>query len=169
MRNGASNGNGTASNGAMTPAVPAVSVFTDGKIALTVTLLDANGDTAKALGAVEVMLTSSSTTSSFMDAANTAITSVTVADNKSTGTAYYTDSTAGTATITATSGDMTASVDVEIRSTIHTLSVDKTLVKQGATIMVAATGKAGGGTVTVLDAEGGKVGTTKALDPIGDG
>ena len=42
----------------------------------------------------------------------------------------------------------------------------KPLVKQGSVIEVVATGKAGGGSVTLLNAEGEKRGVTKALDAI---
>ena len=103
-----------------------------------------------------------------MDAAGNASYPVTIAKDMSSASAYYTDETsAPSVTLTATSGMMTASVDVEIRSTIHSLSVDKTLAKPGTEIKVSATGKTGAATVTLLDAEGNKVGTTKALDPIG--
>ena len=73
-------------------------------------------------------------------------------------------------TITATSGEMTDSVEVEIKSTIRDLSVngetEMALVTQGSTILVRATGPVGGGTVTILDSDGDKVGLKKALDPV---
>ena len=90
--------------------------------------------------------------------------SITIADNTGEGTATYTNSAAGDVTITATSGEMTSSVDVEIKSTIRDLTVDLPLVKQGSTITVRAIGQAGSGTVTILDEDGDKVGTKKALD-----
>ncbi len=144
------------------------SVFIGDDITVTVGLENAAGDPAKALGDVVVMLSSSSETGSFTDADGNAITSVTIADNTSMASATYGDSTAGMAKITATSGTMTSSVDVEVKSTIRDLVVNNRIVKGGSTIMVSATGKAGGGTVTVMDSEGTKVGTKKALDPVGD-
>ena len=213
-------------------AAAPTSVFTDGMITLTVSLMDADGASAKALGATTVMLSSAHTvmapptsdtpagngngtpagngngtpagngngtpagngngapagngngtpagngngamgapdmTGMFKDADGNAITSITIADNMSSGTATYSNATAGMYTVTAESGMMKpSSVDVTIKSTIRDLAVSSALVEQGATIKVSATGKAGGGTVTVLDAEGEKVGTTKALDPDGD-
>ena len=144
------------------------SVFIGDDITVTVNLQDADGEPAKALGDMEVMLSSSSESGSFTDDDGNAITSVTIADNMGSASATYGDSTAGMATITATSDELTDMVDVEIKSTIRDLVVDNKVVKSGSTVMVSATGKAGGGTVTILDAEGGKVGTKKALDPVGD-
>ena len=145
-------------------AADPTSVFTDGEIGITVTLW-AGAAEGKALGAVDVTLDDGEAGGTFTPA------SITIADNMHSGTATYTNTTAGAVTITATSGDMTDTADVEVKSTIRDLTVDNALnalVKQGATIMVSATGKAGGGTVTVMDADGEKVGTTKALDPVGD-
>ena len=144
------------------------SVFVGDDITVTVDLWSEAGELAKALGDVVVMLSSSSETGSFTDADGNMITSVTIADNTSAASAMYGDSTAGMATITATSGMMTNSVDVEVKSTIRDLVVDNTVVMGGSTIMVSATGKAGGGTVTILDSDGDKVGTKKALDPVDD-
>ncbi len=143
-------------------------VFVGDDIAVTVDLWSAAGELAKALGDRVVMLSSSSETASFTDADGNAITSITIADNTSSASATYGDSTAGMATITATSGEMTSSVDVEVKSTIRDLVVDVPIARQGSTFTVSATGKGGGGTVTLLDSEGEKVGTKKALDPIGD-
>ena len=42
------------------------------------------------------------------------------------------------------------------------------LLVQGSTIMVRATGPVGGGTVTSRDSDGDKVGLKKALDPVGE-
>ena len=144
------------------------SVFTDGEITVRVDLWSAAGELAKSLGTTTVMLSDGDAGGSFMDADDNTITSIMIADNMSEASATYMNSAAGMVTLTATSGDMTSSVEVEIKSTIRDLVVDHDLVQQGATIMVSATGKAGGGTVTVMDSDGDKVGTTKALDPIGD-
>ena len=144
------------------------SVFVGDDITVTVDLWSAAGELAKALGDVVVMLSSSSETASFTDADGNAITSITIADNTSSASATYGDSTAGMATITATSGEMTSSVDVEVKSTIRDLVVDVPIARQGSTFTVSATGKGGGGTVTLLDSDGVKVGTKKALDPVGD-
>ncbi len=142
------------------------SVFAGGEIALTVDLWSADGELAKALGAQTVALTSTSDTGEFSNDMGT------IPDNMSEWTGTYTDNASGTATLTATLGEMTSSVDVEIKSTIRDLSVnDETemaVVKQGASIMVRATGPVGGGTVTVLDEDGEKVGLKKALDPVGE-
>ena len=102
-----------------------------------------------------------------------AITTVRIADAADSMSAmvYYANTTAGAVTVTGTSGDLTDSAVVTAKSTIHTLSVNKkmqALASQGGTIMVSATGRAGGGTVTVMGADDTKVGTTKALDPVGD-
>ena len=139
-------------------ATPA-SVFSGDKASLDVTLWAGTAE-GKAYGPVTVTLDDGEAGGTFTPA------SITIDDYAHSGTATYTNTTAGMVTITATSGEMTATADVDVKSTIRDLSVDNALVKQGATLMISATGKAGGGTVTVMDADGEKVGTTKALDPI---
>lgn len=144
------------------------SVFAGDDVNITVDLWSAAGELAKALGSMDVMLDDGDASGSFSDADGNAVTSVTIADNMSSASATYMNGTAGMVTITATSGEMTATVDVEVKSTIRGLSVDNELVTQGATVMVSAIGQAGGGTVVVLDSDGDKVGTKKALDPVGE-
>ena len=141
--------------------------FADENLPVRVTL-GGGGGVAKALGDMVVMLSSSAESGSFADADGNAITSITVGDNMSEASATYMDGMAGMVTLTATSGTLTDSTDVEVKSAIRDLVVDNTVVKGGSAVMVSATGKAGGGTVTILDADGEKVGTKKALDPIGD-
>lgn len=144
------------------------SVFAGDDVTVTVDLWSAAGELAKSLGSMVVMLDDGDADGSFSDADGNAVTSVTIADNMSSASATYMNGTAGMVTITATSGEMTATVDVEVKSTIRGLSVDNELVTQGATVMVSAIGQAGGGTVVVLDSDGDKVGTKKALDPVGE-
>ena len=144
------------------------SVFAGEDVAVTVDLWSAGGELAKALGSMVVTLDDGDAGGSFSDADGNAVTSVTIADNTSSAMATYMNAAAGTVTITATSGEMTATADVEVKSTIRGLSVDNELVQQGSTVMVSAIGQAGGGTVVVLDSDGEKVGTKKALDPVGE-
>lgn len=144
------------------------SVFAGEDVAITVDLWSAASELAKALGSMVVMLDDGGAGGSFSDADGNTVTSVTIADNTSSAMATYMNGTAGMVTITATSGEMTATVDVEVKSTVRGLSVDNQLVKQGSTIMISAIGQAGGGTVVVLDSDGDKVGTKKALDPVGE-
>ena len=144
------------------------SVFAGDDVTVTVDLMSAAGEAAKSLGSTVVMLSDGDAGGTFSDADGNAVTSVTIADNTSSASATYVNTTAGMVTITATSGEMTATAAVEVKSTIRGLSVDNELVQQGSTIMVSAIGQAGGGTVTILDADGDKVGTKKALDPVDD-
>ena len=85
---------------------------------------------------------------------------------------YYANAMAGAVTLTATSGELSGSAAVTAKSTISNLRVNGKAMPDPAlgssTITVSATGPEGGGTVTVLDSDGDKVGTKKALDPIGD-
>lgn len=138
------------------------SVFAGDDVNIKVDLWSAAGELAKALGAQTVVMTSTSDTGEFSNDMGT------IPDNMSEWTGTYSDDTAGMVTITATVGELSDSVDVEVKSTIRDLVVDNMVVKGGSTIMVSATGKAGGGTVTILDSEGEKVGTKKALDPVDD-
>ena len=136
------------------------SVFTGGEIGLSVTLW-AGTAAGKASGNVVVTLDDGDAAGTFSPA------SITIADDTGEGTATYTNSAAGDVTITATSGEMTDTAEVEIKSTIRDLTVDLPLVKQGSTIMVRAIGQAGSGTVTILDEDGDKVGTKLGLDTPG--
>ena len=115
---------------------------------------------ANALGDTVVMLSSDSETGSF------AADSVTIADNMPGAAFSYTDTAPGMVTLTATSGEMTATKEITVKSGVSGLSVDPALVKAGSDITVTATGKAGGGTVMVMDSEGMQVGKTKSLDPV---
>ena len=68
--------------------------------------------------------------------------------------------------LTATSGTLTATAAVTVKSGVAGLSVTPDLVKAGSDVTVTATGKAGGGTVKVMDADAMQVGVTKSLDPV---
>ena len=147
-------------------AADPTSVFTGGEIGLSVTLW---AGTAKgyALGPMMIDLNDGEAGGTFTPA------SLMIADEGHEATATYTNSASAMVTITATSGALDpVTVDVEIKSTIRDLSVngetDMVLVTQGSTIMVRATGPEGGGTVTVQDSDGDKVGLKKALDPVGE-
>ena len=81
---------------------------------------------------------------------------------------YYTNATAGAVALMAAAGDdLEASVDVEVNPTISVqvngMDDEPEAVLPGATISVTATGKAGGGTVMVTDAEGEAVGALTGL------
>ena len=115
---------------------------------------------ANALGDVVVTLTTDSETGSF------AADSITIADNMPGAAFTYNDTAPGAVTLTATSGEMTATHAVAVKSGVAGLRVTPDLVKAGSDVTVTATGKAGGGTVKVMDAEAMQVGTTKSLDPI---
>ena len=116
------------------------------------------GGAAKALGDVFVMMSSDSETGSFT------ADSITIDDNTNGAAFTYNDTAPGTVMLTATSGDgdtaMTTTKEVTVKSGVSGLDVDPTLVKAGSTITVTATGKAGGGTVKVMDSEGMQVGDT---------
>ena len=80
---------------------------------------------------------------------------------------YYTNDAPGAVTLTAAAGeDLSASATVTVNPTI-TVQVNgmdaPEAVLPGATISVTATGKAGGGTVMVTDAEGEAVGSLTGL------
>lgn len=140
--------------------------FAGDSLAVTVSLKGADDAAANALGDTVVMLSSDSETGSFSDAEGNAITSVTIADNTSEASATYMDSKAGTPTLTATSGMMTDSKMVTVKSGIRNLQVGPSPIEAGADLTVSATGKKGGGTVMIQDGEGMQVGETKALDPV---
>ena len=82
----------------------------------------------------------------------------------------------GAKTITITASDAIgnasepamATVNVDVEPRIRDVAVDNEVVKQGSTIMVSVTGRAGGGTVTIMDSAGAAAVTAKALDPVGD-
>ena len=132
------------------------SVFTGEEITLTVNLLDADGEAANALDAQTVELESTSESGTFSSDM------VTIADNTSSGTATYSDTMAGPATITATLGEMSATAVVTIKSTITNLQVSgmeqtdpetPVTVEAGSTITVSVIGEPGGGEVKVTQME----------------
>ena len=142
------------------------SVFTGGEIGLSVTLW-AGTAAGRALGGVVIDLDDGDAGGTFTPAI------ITIGDAGHEGTATYTNATAGDYTITATAGDLEpVTVNVEVKSTIRDLSVngetEMALLAQGSSIMVRATGPVGGGTVTILDSDGDKIGLKKALDPVGE-
>ena len=139
--------------------------------------------TANALGDKVIYLSTSSMTGSFSDAAGNAITMVTITDNTNGAAFTYNDTTPGMVTLKASDmmpaaddapdmADMSTALMMEkvvtVKSGVAGLSVNPALVKAGSDITVTATGKAGGGTVQVMDSDDMPVGTTKALDPVGD-
>ncbi len=143
-------------------------VFTGESITLTVSLM-AGTEAGKALGDQVVMLSDGDAGGTFMPA------SITIADNTGEGSATYTNSTASnpTYTLTATLGDLDAvTVEATIKSKIRDLTVNgkkaDIVVAAGQMLTVSAIGQAGTGTVTIKDADGNKVGLTRALDPIGE-
>ena len=115
---------------------------------------------ANALGDMVVTLSSDSETGSFT------ADSITIADNTNGAAFTYNDTAPGMVTLTATSGTLTATAAVTVKTGVAGLSVTPDLVKAGSDVTVTATGKAGGGTVKVMDAEAMQVGSTKSLDPV---
>ena len=145
------------------------SFFVGDSITLTVDL-----DARTPAGGLDVALTTDPANSGTfsMTEDGDAVTSVPIADSADSMSAmvYYTNDVSGAVavTLTATAGELTDSASVVVKSTIRDLAVDIPIAKQGSTITVTATGRAGSGTVTILDADGDKVGTKKSLDPVGD-
>ena len=145
------------------------SFFVGDSITLTVDL-----DARTPVGGLDVALTTDPANSGTfsMTEDGDAVTSVPIADSADSMSAmvYYTNDVSGAVavTLTATAGELTDSASVVVKSTIRDLAVDIPIAKQGSTITVTATGRAGSGTVTILDADGDKVGTKKSLDPVGD-
>ena len=118
---------------------------------------------ANALGDVVVTLSDDSETGSFTAA------SITIADNTNGAAFTYNDTAPGMVTLTATSGTLTGvepAQNVTVKTGVAGLSVTPDLVKAGSDVTVTATGKAGGGTVKVMDSESMQVGDTKSLDPV---
>ena len=154
------------------------SVFVNDDITVTVTLWDADGE-GRALGDMVIMLSDGEAGGSFTDDDGNAITSVTIDNLGFSGSATYSNAMAGMATLTATSGELTASDEVEVKSTISNLQVNgmaEPLTVQGVdTITVTADGRAGTDvratvvvTKSAVDADGNKVVSsvvpTKSLD-----
>ena len=139
---------------------------------------------ANALGDVVIYLSTSSETGSF------GADMITIADNMPGAAFTYMDTAPGTVTLTAsdmmpaaddaadtaatngadmaadTSGALMATKTVTVKSGVAGLSVTPDLVKAGSDVTVTATGKAGGGTVKVMDSDGMQHGATKSLDPV---
>ena len=155
------------------------SVFVNDDITVTVTLWDADGE-GRALGAMVIMLSDGDAGGGFTDADGNAITSVTIENLGFSASATYSNAMANPmVTLTATSGELTASDDVEVKSTISNLQVNglaEPLPIQGVdTITVTADGRAGTDvratvvvTKSAVDADGNEIVSsvvpTKSLD-----
>ena len=166
---------------AITITAEPVSVFVNKDINVTVALQDAAGQPARALSATDIMLSDGEAGGSFSDADGNAVTSIPIAANASSASATYSNASAGMIALTATSGEMSDSADVEVKSTISNLQVngmDAPLpVKGDATITVSAKGIGGADvrarvtvTKTETDADGkeivSSVVSTKSLDEV---
>ena len=124
-------------------------------LGLTVGLRDDDGDAVAMENDTMVTLTSTSATGAFSMMAGEAGTesiTVTIAGGDTSTIAYYTDTTAGTATITATAPDLTtASQEVTVTAAavapnavgIDSVTVSPTLAKDGDTVTVTAIASAG--------------------------
>ena len=115
------------------------SVFEGDPLSITVMTHDANDNAATSASDVTVSLSSSSTTGTF-DAAT-----VTIPAGQTSATASYTDTTAGTATITATDTGLTQDThDVTVNSNITTTPiVSGSPAAVDSPITVTVTGKPG--------------------------
>ena len=123
------------------------SVFVNDDITGTVTLWDADGE-GRALGDMVIMLSDGDAGGSFTDADGNAITSVTIENLGFSASATYSNGMANPmVTLTATSGELTQSDVVEIKSTISNLMVggmmDPDPVRGDDIITVTADGRAG--------------------------
>ena len=157
-----------------------MSVFVGEDITVTVDLWSMAGELANSLGETEVMLSDGDAGGSFSDADGNTLTSITIADNTSSASATYSNPMMNPmVSLMATSGDLTDSVDVAIKSTISNLRVngmDMPGPLQGTeTIMVTAHGRGGADvrasvvvTKSEMDADGNEivsaVVSTKSLD-----
>ena len=123
-------------------------------LAVTVSLQDDDGTERATANPVAVTLTSSSATGAFSttaDGAGTAPITVNIAVGMSSAMAYYSDSTAGTATITATSPGSGLTADThEVTVTTGvveivegSVTVSSTIAKDGDTVTVTAMATAG--------------------------
>ena len=123
-------------------------------LAVTVSLQDDDGTERATANAVAVTLTPSSATGAFSttaDGAGTAPITVNIAVGGASAIAYYSDSTAGTATITATSpgSGLTADTHAVTVSTgvveivEGSVTVSSTIAKDGDTVTVTAMATAG--------------------------
>ena len=151
---------------ALTLTASAENFFADESITVTVAL-----DARAPIGGLKVTLSTDPADSGTfsMTEGGEAIPTVMIEDSADSMSAmvYYTNTTPGAVALMAAAGDdLEASVDVEVNPTISVQvnSMDEPeAVLPGATISVTATGKAGGGTVMVTDAEGEAVGSLTGL------
>ena len=132
----------------------------DESVTVTVTLKDEDGNDVLATAEdLDVGLVSSNAdTGSFM-VDGKAVKMVTIDAGENSATASYSDSASGTtATITASSGDLSDTADIEITTDLVELTsatVTPTLAKAGDTVTVSATGTAGKTPMySVLNADG---------------
>ena len=131
-------------------------------LAVTVSLQDADGTERATANAVAVTLRSSSATGAFSataDGTGTAPITVNIAVGMSSAMAYYSDSTAGTATITATSpgSGLTADTHAVTVSTgvveivEGSVTVSSTIAKDGDTVTVTAMATAGQAPLALIE------------------
>ena len=119
-------------------------------LGITVGLQDADGNAAAMEDDVAVTLTSSSTTGAFSmmaDETGTESLTVTINGGDVSTMVYYTDSTVGTATITATATGLMSTTDEVMVTTsvieIRSVTIDATVAKDGDTIIVTAMATSG--------------------------
>ena len=154
-------------------AIEAASEFfaVDG-LPFKVTLWGAGG-AANALNDMVVTLSDGDGGGSFEDSDGNTIISVTITDNTDAASAVYQNASAGEVTLTATSemeGVTAGAHVVTVKSGITNLDADPKVVSAGQDVKITATGKKGGGNVSLsfVDAEGNTVSLDKGLDPIDD-
>ncbi|MBI1929652.1 PD40 domain-containing protein [Candidatus Poribacteria bacterium] len=121
-------------------------VFEGDALQIAITTLDANGNPVTSATAVTVNLSSSSLTGRFDTTAtgtfNSSVISVTVAASSASATAFYKDTKAGPATLTASATGLTSATHpVTVNSAITSVTVNGSPVKAGGTVTVTAIGK----------------------------
>ena len=150
----------------LTVTASADSFFAGESITVTVA-----SDSRAPVGGLEVTLSTDPADSGMfsMTEGGDAISTVMIEDSADSMSAmvYYTNDASGAVTLMAAAGeDLTASAAVSVNPTI-TVQVNgmdaPEAVLPGATISVTATGKVGGGTVMVTDADGDAVGSLTGL------
>ena len=120
-------------------------------VAITVEIQDDTGSATVVGSGLDVTLSSSSSTGSFTDAAGDAIVdnTVTIPAGTTEATAYYSDTTVGTATIEASAAGLSSVSDtIEVTTDIDTvdensISVSPAMAKAGDRVTVTASGTAG--------------------------
>lgn len=134
----------------------------------TVTLLDASGVPTTAAHDVTINLHSNSTTGTFQDSGNNTVTSITILAGNSSATFSYTDTAAGTPTLTAT--DITDGfAAVTTTTTVTSAAATQAVFVPSATQTVNA-GDAFVGSVVLEDSSGNVVpATTTQSVAISDG